>query len=78
MVYVAATLLVITSVTVVSAAVASQTSRGAVVVRIGVRAVADGRVEFGLPQRHADASWGERVLPARCFFPTTASVRVAR
>ncbi|MYC46367.1 MAG: hypothetical protein F4X49_12645 [Acidimicrobiia bacterium] len=45
-----------------------------VVVRIVARKAADGRVEFGLQQRRADSSWGERLLPPRRFFPTTATV----
>ena len=43
-------------------------------VRIIARRQADGRVEFGLQQSQADDSWGERVLPRRRFFPTSATV----
>ncbi|MCY3807561.1 MAG: hypothetical protein OXG91_13940, partial [bacterium] len=43
-------------------------------VRIVARRLDDGRVEFGLQQRDADGSWGERLLPSRRFFPATAGV----
>ena len=43
-------------------------------VRIVARRLEDGRVEFGLQQRGADGSWGERLLPSRRFFPATAGV----
>ena len=44
------------------------------VARIVARRVGDGRVEFALQQRAGDGSWGQRLLPARRFFPTTAVV----
>ncbi|MDE0669010.1 MAG: hypothetical protein OXI48_08290 [bacterium] len=44
-------------------------------VRIVARNQADGRVEFGLQQSDDDgATWGERMLPQRRYFPTGASV----
>ena len=47
---------------------------GDVVARIVARRHGDGRVEFAVQQQVADGSWGERLLPARRFFPTTAAV----
>jgi len=44
-----------------------------VAVRIIARKQADGRVEFGLQQRD-NGSWGERMLPQRRYFPTSAAV----
>ena len=45
-------------------------------VRIVARKLTDGRIEFGLQQRQADDSWGDRLLPrARLFPPTTAAGR---
>ena len=44
------------------------------VARIVARRHGDGRVEFALQQQTADGSWGERLLPSRRFFPTTAVV----
>ena len=43
-------------------------------VRIVARSLESGRVEFGLQQRQADNSWGNRQLPRVRFFPTTATV----
>lgn len=51
---------------------AADSSDEQVRVRIVARRLADGRVEFGL-QSH-DGSWGERTLPTRRYFPTTARV----
>lgn len=45
-----------------------------VTVRIVARRRSGGSVEFGLQQRAADGSWGERLLPARRFFPADAAV----
>ena len=39
-------------------------------VRIVARRLEGSRVEFGLQQRGADGSWGERLLPSRRFLPT--------
>ena len=47
---------------------------GDVVARIVARRHGDGRVEFALQQQTVDGSWGERLLPSRRFFPTTAVV----
>ena len=44
-----------------------------VAVRIVARKLESGRVEFGLQQRE-NGSWGGRDLPARRFFPPTATV----
>ena len=46
----------------------------AVEVRIVARRSAAGRVEFGLQQRFAGGSWGDRHLPPRRFFPAGATV----
>ena len=70
----AACLMAASSLAVMSSAAGGQESDGGVVVRIAARKAADGRVEFGLQQRQGDASWGERMLPPRRFFPTTATV----
>ena len=48
-------------------------------VRIVAQRLADGRTEFALqhdPEAHTGEpfNWGERLLPARRFFPTTATV----
>ena len=42
-------------------------------VRIVARRIDGGRVEFGLQQRQADNSWGERQLPRVRFFPPTTA-----
>lgn len=42
-------------------------------VRIVARRHDDGRVEFGLQERRADGSWGDRVLPVKRFFPSGGS-----
>ena len=44
------------------------------VARIVARRHSDGRIEFALQQRASDGSWGERLLPSRRFFPTSAVV----
>ena len=43
-------------------------------VRIAARRLSDNRIEFGLQQLQTDDSWGDRVLPARRFFPTNVQV----
>ena len=43
-------------------------------VRIVARKLDSGRIEFGLQQRQADNTWGNRQLPRVRFFPTTATV----
>ena len=52
---------------------AADSSDEQVRVRITARRLADGRVEFGL-QEHDGTSWGERTVPTRRYFPTTARV----
>ena len=42
--------------------------------RIVARKLSNGKVEFGLQERHDDGSWSEQVLPARRFFPADAPV----
>ena len=42
--------------------------------RITARKLPDDDVEFGLQQRSADDTWGERLLPTRRFFPAEATV----
>jgi len=46
---------------------------GEIDVRIAARRVADGRIEFAVQQRRADGSWGQRLTPARRFFPATVT-----
>ncbi len=43
-------------------------------VRIVGRLLEDGKIEFGLQQRRADTTWGERQLPERRLFPADATV----
>ena len=52
---------------------AADSSDEQVRVRITARLHDDSRVEFGL-QRHDGTSWGERTVPTRRYFPTTARV----
>ena len=60
---------------VVSSPVAGQEAAdGDVEVRIVARKLESGRIEFGLQQRSADDTWGDRQLPRVRFFPTTAGV----
>ena len=47
---------------------------GSADVRIVARRLDSGKVEFALQQRHADDSWGARLLPSTRLFPTTATV----
>ena len=42
-------------------------------VRIVARKRDNGKIEFGLQQQQEDDSWGDRLLPSRRFFPTTAA-----
>ena len=53
---------------------AARTSATDVAVRIVARKLDNGKVEFALQQRQADDSWGDRQLPSRRLFPTTATV----
>ena len=57
-----------------SAPLTLESSSGEEVVRILARKLEDGRVEFGLQQRGTGATWADRQLPTRRFFPTTATV----
>ena len=60
---------------VVASPVAGQEAAGGdVEVRIVARKLESGRIEFGLQQRSADDTWGDRQLPRVRFFPTTATV----
>lgn len=43
-------------------------------VRITAQRLDDGRVEFALQQRARDGAWGERLLPARRYFPAEGFV----
>ncbi len=65
-------LLALLGTAVVSSAATGQQADDAV--RIVARKLANGRIEFGLQQRHTDNSWGDRQLPRVRFFPTTARV----
>ena len=68
-------LVVVLAGAVVSSPVAGQEATdGDVEVRIVARKLTDGRIEFGLQQRAADDTWGDRQLPRVRFFPTTAGV----
>ncbi len=49
--------------------VSALTSTARTEVRITAQRVDDGRVELALQQRQDDGSWGDRLLPARRFFP---------
>ncbi len=44
------------------------------VVRVAAQLLASGGMEFALQERADDASWGERRLPTRRFFPADAAV----
>ena len=48
----------------VSSPVAAQGDGGSDEVRIVARKLSDDRIEFGLQQRGADDSWGDRRLPS--------------
>ena len=56
------------------AATAEGGAAASIELRIVAQRSADGRIEFGLQQRGADGEWGERLLPARRFFPTEVEV----
>ena len=43
-------------------------------VRVAVQRLADDRIEFALQKRLPGETWGERILPARRFFPAAAEV----
>ena len=43
-------------------------------VRVVVQRLADDRIEFALQTRLPGETWGERILPARRFFPADAEV----
>ena len=58
----------------VSSVAAAQQTAGQDEVRIVARLLANEKVEFGLQQRQADDSWGDRRLPRVRFFPADASV----
>ena len=47
------------------------TSHDSTEVRIAAKRLETGRIEFGLQQRELDGSWGDRILPARRFFPAS-------
>ncbi len=53
---------------------AAQESGGEAEVRIVARLLDSGKIEFGLEQRRADTTWGERQLPERRLFPADAAV----
>jgi len=57
-----------------TSAAAQDTTDGSGEVRIVARKLENGRIEFGLQQRQADDTWGDRQLPRVRFFPTTATV----
>ncbi len=66
--------MVATGVFAATSAAAQDTTDGSGEVRIVARKLDDGRIEFGLQQRQADDSWGNRQLPRVRFFPTTATI----
>ena len=72
----AAALVAVLGGAVVSSPVVAQDTGGAsgAEVRIVARKLDSGRIEFGLQQRQADNTWGDRQLPRVRFFPTTATV----
>lgn len=70
--FIAAVILAFLGVLVPATSVGSQEPEATV--RIVAREIADGRIEFGLQQRQANRAWGDRQLPSRRFFPTTATV----
>ena len=54
--------------------VSALTGTGKTEVRISAQRLDDGRVEFALQPRDEDSSWGDRILPARRFFPAQGFV----
>lgn len=54
--------------------VSALTSTAKTEVRISAQRLDDGRVEFALQERGDDGTWGERLLPARRFFPAEGFV----
>ena len=58
----------------VSIVAPGSTSASDEVVRIVARKLENGKIEFALQQRRADSSWGDRRLPSKRLFPTTATV----
>ena len=67
-------LVALVSTATVSSVAAAQQTAGQDEVRIVARLLANEKVEFGLQQRQADNSWGNRQLPRVRFFPADASV----
>ena len=67
-------LVALVSTATVSSVAAAQETAGQDEVRIVARLLANEKVEFGLQQRQADDSWGDRRLPRVRFFPADASV----
>ena len=60
----------------VALSLAAGVARGAgseVEVRIAAQRLENGRIEFALQRRLAGGEWSERILPARRFFPATAT-----
>lgn len=52
----------------------AQLSNSSGEVRISAQRTDDGRVEFALQQRDSDGDWGDRILPARRYFPAEGFV----
>ena len=69
----AATLAVLSTAVMSSAAAAQTQSGGSDVVRIVARKLIDDRLEFGFQQQE-NGSWGERRLPRLRFFPADATI----
>ena len=61
------------SVVALSVGVVWATSHDSTEVRIAAKRLESGRIEFALQQRELDGSWGDRILPARRFFPASGS-----
>ena len=70
-----AALVAVLSTAAVSSPVAAQsTDTASDEVRIVARKLSNNRIEFGLQQRQADDSWGDRRLPSSRFFPADVAV----